>query len=198
MIKFDFNIDDINKYQSGQLPENAIKLEPSLTVDEIMKKSIPFMIVISIFVSGIAFFKMVNGKITMHPIGLILGVMIGVILLFVHELLHAIVYPRCATVTVGKLKGKPIFVALASYPLKRVRFIMMSMLPFILGIVPLFLFMISVTDNGILNGILFGTAAMGMVAPSADIYNVMMVLKQTTKENDIMFYGDDIYKITNQ
>ena len=45
-------------------------------------------------------------------------------------------YPRNALVTIGKITGKISFVALASYPLKRRRFIVMCLLPFVLGIIP--------------------------------------------------------------
>ncbi len=49
---------------------------------------------------------------------IIIGVLLGFLALIIHELLHAIVYPKNANVYIGI--AKPItFVALASYPLKK-------------------------------------------------------------------------------
>lgn len=73
----------------------------------------------------------------------LVGAIIGYLLLIVHEWLHAIVYPRKANVTIGKLKGKIVFLALVSFPMKRNRFIIMCLLPFVLEIIPLTLFVLS-------------------------------------------------------
>lgn len=130
------------------------------------------------------------------PPAVLAGFIIGFILLLVHEWLHAIVYPKEAKVTIGRLKGKLVFVALASYPLKRSRFILMCLLPFLLGIIPLFLFLLSPAECTVFNGIMFGMACMGMVSPYPDVYNVILVMRQSSKNQKIMFYGDDIYKIS--
>lgn len=118
-------------------------------------------------------------------------------MLIVHEWFHAICYPQDAKVTIGKLKGKLVFVALASYTIKRKRFIVMCLMPFILGIIPLLIFICSSPENTALNGLMFGMACMGMVSPYPDVYNVILMLKQTRNNDKIMFYKDDIYRITN-
>lgn len=56
-------------------------------------------------------------------------------------------------------------VALASYPISRGRFILMSLLPAVLGVVPLILFLISPETNKALNGVLFGLMIMGLISP---------------------------------
>ena len=99
-------------------------------------------------------------------------------------------------VTIGKIKGKISFVALASYPLKRSRFIIMCLLPFILGIVPLLIFVVNSPGYRELNGLMFGMACMGMVSPFPDVYNVIVVLRNTNKNDAIMFYKDDMYKVS--
>lgn len=99
----------------------------------------------------------------------------------IHEWLHGIVYPRNAPVTIGKITGKISFVALASYPLKRRRFIVMCLLPFVLGIIPLLIFIVSPAEYRELNGLMFGMSCMGMVSPFPDVYNVFIVLKMQIK-----------------
>ena len=133
-----------------------------------------------------------------QPIFILAGVILGFLLLFVHEILHAVVYPKSAKVTIGNLKNKFLFVVLASYPLKRGRFILMCLLPFVLGIIPLIIFICSSPRSLVLNGIMFGAAFLGMVSPYPDVYNVIIVLKQTKKHDYIMFYEDDMYCIPNR
>ena len=52
----------------------------------------------------------------------------------------------------------------------------MCLLPFMLGIVPLIIFLFS----------------------HPDIYNVSIILKQAEKDDSIMFYKDEMYRIPNQ
>lgn len=86
-------------------------------------------------------------------------------------------------------------VALASYPLAKKRFILMCLLPYILGIIPLICFVVSPSSNLILNAILWGMSFLGMVSPYPDAYNVYQIVKQVPKGKKIQFYEDDKYYI---
>ena len=195
MIRFIPSIENINHYQTGDLPDDSIKLKSPPT-EQIMMKAGPIAVVLCLIMSGTMFGKVfVSQKICISPPFIIVGFLIGFILLIVHEWLHAVVYPRPANVIIGKLKKSITFVALASYPLKRGRFVLMSLLPFVLGIIPLSAFIISSPENTIFNAIMFGTACMGMVSPFPDVYNVYLVMRQTTKGDSVMFYQDDMYRI---
>ncbi len=135
-----------------------------------------------------------SGEIFLLRLYIIIGVLLGFLALIIHELLHAIVYPKNASVYIGIVK--PItFVALASYPLKKGRFILMCLLPYILGIVPLVLFWIMPITDMKIHSILFGLSAMGLGSPYPDLFNVYQVLKQTPKNCKIQFYKDDTYYI---
>lgn len=196
MITFKPFIEDIKEYQRGNLPENALRLDTPHSIAETLKKAAPIEAVLCVVLFVAMFIKsIVNHDLVIHPIAVAFGFIIGFLLLTIHELLHAVVYPKAANVTVGKLKGKLVFVALASFPMSRQRFILMSLLPFVLGIIPLLAFVISPAEYKILNGLMFGMAAMGMVSPSADVYNVIIVSRQAKKTDKIMFFEDDLYKI---
>lgn len=198
MIKIKSNIDNLSEYQCGNLPLNAVKLKTP-TTDDMPKKSFPIAVVMCVIMVILMFCKtFINRMPVTNPVFIMTGVVAGVALLLVHEFLHAVVYPKNAVVTIGKLKNKFIFVALASYPLKRNRFVIMCLLPFILGIVPLTVFLCSSPDLAALNGIMFGMAFIGMVSPYPDVYNTGIVLKQAEKSDSIMFYKDDMYRIPNQ
>ena len=197
MIKLKMSIEDINEYQTGILPENAVKIEIPQSIDEMMKKAAPIAVILCVLMFATMLCKtIVSKRVVVSPIFIFIGFCIGFVLLVVHEWLHGIVYPKDASVTIGKIKGKITFVALASYPLKRSRFIVMSLLPFILGIVPLLIFIFSPAEYRELNGLMFGMAGVGMVSPFSDVYNVIVVLKNANKKDAIMFYKDDIYKIS--
>lgn len=197
MIKLKRSIDDINSHQIGILPENAEKIDTPKSIEEMMKKATPLAIVLCAVLVLTMFIKTyISHRVVISPIAFLAGFIIGFALLIMHEWLHAVVYPKKANITIGKIKGKITFVALVSYPLKRSRFIVMCLLPFLLGIVPLAIFIVSPAEKIVLNGLMFGMSCMGMVSPFPDVYNVITVLRKADKKDSIMFYKDDIYKIS--
>jgi len=179
-------------YQIEDLSQNAKKMNMPSTSKEMMIKALPSIIPAFVILFLSVYFK--SGEVFLLRLYIIIGVLLGFLALIIHELLHAIVYPKNANVYIGI--AKPItFVALASYPLKKGRFILMCLLPYILGIIPLVLFwMIPITDMKI-HSILFGLSAMGLGSPYPDLFNVYQVLKQTPKNCKIQFYKDDTYYI---
>lgn len=196
MIALKWNIENINDYQQGNLPQNAVKLKAPATTEDMMKKSLPIMMVMcTVMVASILAKAFISHAMVVFIPTVPAGLVIGIILAVVHEWLHAVVYPKEAKVTIGKLKGQLIFVALASYPMKRSRFVLMCLLPYLLGVIPLMLFIFSPAENTVFNGLMFGMACVGMVSPSPDVLNVAIVMKQVKKGEKVMFYGDDIYKI---
>ena len=58
------------------------------------------------------------------------------------------------------------------------------------------LFLISPAEFRVFNGLNFGMACMGMVSPFPDVYNVFTVLRRSEKNDSIMFYKNDMYKIS--
>ena len=197
MIKLRMSIEDINEYQTGTLPKNAVKIETPQSIEEMMKKATPIAAILCVLMFVTMLSKTVMNKtVVISPIFVLIGSCLGFICLVIHEWLHGIVYPREAQVTIGKIKGKITFVALASYPLKRSRFIVMCLLPFVLGIIPLLIFIVSPAEWRELNGLIFGMACMGMISPFPDVYNVIIVLRNANKKDAIMFYKNDMYKVS--
>ena len=197
MIKLKMSIEDISEYQTGILPKNAVKIETPQSIEEMMKKAAPIAAVLCILMFVTMLCKTVMNKtVVISHVFILIGFCLGYICLVIHEWLHGIVYPRNALVTIGKITGKISFVALASYPLKRRRFIVMCLLPFVLGIIPLLIFIVSPAEYRELNGLMFGMSCMGMVSPFPDVYNVFIVLKNANKKDAIMFYKNDMYKVS--
>ena len=179
-------------YQVGELSKKAKKMNMPTTSKEMMIKALPFIIPALVILFLSVYFK--SGEFFLLRLYIIIGVLLGFLALIIHELLHAIVYPKNANVYIGI--AKPItFVALASYPLKKEKFILMCLLPYILGIIPLILFWIMPITDMKIHSILFGLSAMGLGSPYPDLFNVYQVLKQTPKNCKIQFYKDDTYYI---
>ena len=179
-------------YQVGELSKNAKKMNMPTTSKEMMIKALPFIIPAFVILFLSVYFK--SGEIFLLRLYIIIGVLLGFLALIIHELLHAIVYPKNANVYIGIAK-RITFVALASYPLKKEKFILMCLLPYILGIIPLILFWIMPITDMKIHSILFGLSAMGLGSPYPDLFNVYQVLKQTPKNCKIQFYKDDTYYI---
>lgn len=188
--------DDISKYQKGDLDSNAKKMIMPSTMKEMMIKALPFAIVPFFVVFLSMFIKtFIAQQVIVNPIFIMIGFVASFIGLFFHELLHAIVYPAGITVYIGFYPKAFAAVALASYPLKRKRFILMSLLPLLLGIVPVLIFWVSPIGLKEWNSFWFGFSMMGLISPYTDYYNVYQVLKQTPKGCSIQFWGDDTFWI---
>ncbi len=196
MIAINMKIEDAAELERGNLPKNAVKLNTPKSLDEMMKKAAPVAAALCVVMFVAMFLKSFFCRtMVIHPIGIVVGFLIGALLLPVHEWLHAVVYPKEASVTIGKVKGKLQFVALCSYPMVRARFILMCLLPFALGIIPLLAFILSPAEARVWNGLMFGMAGIGMVSPFPDVYNTVVVLRQAKKSDRIMFHEDDMYRI---
>ena len=185
---------DLASYQQGALPQGAVKLDMPRSTGELMKKAAVFLPVPFTAIFAAMFGKTyLNGQAVVSPVWVIVGVCAGFPALLLHELLHAFPYPKDATVHIGIYPKALAAVALVSYPVVRRRFIVMSLLPVVLGLAPMALFLLLPPEWRPLNGFLFGFAAMGLVAPYPDFYQVFQVLRQTPRGCRIQFVEDDIY-----
>lgn len=185
---------DLGQYQMGDLAEGAKKVDIPDDMDEVMVKAIPFQIIAIVIITASVFVKVSHAKeIPFTPVSAIIGFVIGFLALIIHELLHAIVFPKKATVYVGIYPKSFGAVALSSCPLKRWRFVLMSLLPTLLGIVPIALFWVLPSELKVLNGLMLGMSMMGLTSPAVDFYNVYKVFRGTPKGCTLQFHGDCLY-----
>lgn len=188
------NVKDLTPYQKTGIPETAKKLSMPTTMQQMQLKAFPFAVPSLLVIAASMFVKTTLAKtVVIAPLYIFLGVAAGFMALLLHELLYAAVYPRGATVYVGFYPKAFAAVALGSYPLKRWRFILMSLLPLLLGVIPIAIFILSPAQYKAWNGFWFGAAAVGLISPYPDFYNVYQVLKHTPKKCSVQFAGDDMY-----
>lgn len=186
-------------FQRGELAENAVKIPTPKSMVQIQAQSVPFLIpsFVLIFVSMFTKAKLC-AEFRVHPLWIFAGVVCGFLLLFVHELLHACVYPKEATVTVGFMPKSFTFVALCSYPMSRARSCLMFLLPYVLGIVPDAAFLLVSGAHSEVCSFLFGLAAIGLCSPYVDSFNVRKILKHAPIGSQVQFFEDDLYYIPNE
>lgn len=183
-----------NDFPTADIPENAKKLDSEEDMKKMQIKALPFMIpsVLICFICMLTKTFIANEKVI--SVGfLFLGVIIGFLLILVHELLHAIAFPKNATVCIGIMPKSFTAVALSSSSVKRNRFIFLSILPIILGLIPLVIFCFSSNELKELNGILFGMSIMGMISVYPDIYNIFNILKVVPKNSIIQNNKNETY-----
>ena len=162
-------------------------IEISSDKDNIQLKALPICIILAILCNMVLFFKTGSSSITIRPLLILIGLIVGFLLMIIHEILHGIVYPKDVVVSIGFIK--PItFVALASYPMSKKRFILMCLLPIILGIIPMILFIL--LKSSALCSLLIGMTYPGMISVYPDIYNAYKVARKVPKGKKVLFYED--------
>ena len=181
-------------FPTATIPKDAKKLDNEEDMKKMQIKALPFMIPSTLICIMCMFTKtFVAGEKVVNIGFIFVGVIIGFLLVIVHEWLHAIAFPKNATVYIGFMPTSFTAVALSSSPVKRNRFIFLSILPIILGLIPLVIFCFSSNELKELNGVLFGMSIMGMISVYPDIYNIFNVLKVVPKNAIIQNNKNETY-----
>lgn len=124
------------------------------------------------------------GKIAVSPVFPLdrrfvpLGLLLGLLLIPVHEVLHAVCFPKGATVYVGLAPEKLAAFAVCFSPVSRRRFCVMSLLPVVLGVAPLALFWLFPAGWGAAAALCWPAAMIGLVSPCPDYMSVLRVLRR--------------------
>lgn len=181
-------------FPTADIPKNAKKLDGEEDMQKMQLKALPFMIP-SVLICFICMFtkKFIASEKVINVGFLFIGVIIGFLLIIIHEWLHAVAFPKDATVYIGIMPKSLTAVALSSSPVKRNRFVFLSILPIILGVIPLVIFCFSSNNLKELNGLMFGMAIMGMVSVYPDIYNVFNILRVVPKDATIQNNKNETY-----
>ena len=128
-------------HSCSDIPENAVKLRDA---DGFIGKAIPYGIVpMLICMMSMPIKAFLNKQSPIDPLFLIPAFVIGFIIsLPLHEFMHALCYPKGATVWTGLCLRKLAAYAISYHPLTKTRFILMSLAPSFLGIISLVLFIV--------------------------------------------------------
>ena len=111
-----------------------------------------------------------------------------------HELVHSVCYPKDATVWAGLCLRKVAAYAVSFCPITRRRYILMSLAPSLLGIIPLVIFIICPADLKPVMTMCVVSAFMGLISPAPDYMDVAAVLRQTKKGDMVQAQNDGLYR----
>lgn len=173
------------------VPEKAKKLEmPS----DILKASLPYGIIPMLLCYACVFYKRnISSEFLFDLCFMPLSLLIGFLLIPVHEFLHAICYPSDAIVYIGVSLKKVAAYATSFYPISKARYIMMSLLPMLLGIIPMLVFVLVPVSYKLVLTLSVAPMFMGMISPSPDYMDVVLVLKQVPNGTKIQAANDGLY-----
>jgi hypothetical protein len=162
-------------YPNEPLPAGAVMLQYP---DNIFKASIKYGI-IPMFICFAALYtkQAIYHEFPLDRSYIIAGIILGLILVPVHEYLHAVCFPKGAIVYVGLSPEKFAAFAVCRFPLSKRRFIWMSMLPVLLGIIPFMLFVAFPISWKIPSALCWPGAMIGILTPM----DVHLFAKQVPK-----------------
>ncbi len=189
-IRWRGNIPWNTDFPEAPLPPGAKRLQRP---DNLFTASLPYGILPLLASYGVLYIKwFLLNEVAVNPLYMPIGVALGILFCVVHELLHAICYGRNQTVHIGVSLDKFAAFAVCHEPISRKRFIVMSLAPMLLGILPLLLFLIA-PPSEIISGICVPMGIVGMLSPMPDYMDVHLVCRQTSKRCVIQSQNDGIY-----
>ena len=179
-----------SEFPEKPLPKNAGKIvkKDNIFTDCLLYGIVPFLACLLIIYIKWHWL----GTKMVYPALVPVGIIIGLCLMPVHELLHAVCYREGQTVYIGVSLEKFAAFAVCHEKISRRRFIVMSLMPILLGIIPLAIFLIGPTSP-VLSAICIPTGIIGMLSPMPDYMDVHMAHKQVPKEAFIQSQNDGIY-----
>lgn len=165
------------EFRDEPLPREAKEIHRP---DDIIKSSWPYMILPCVVCTASVFFKTrARGGFLFDPWFIPLSFLLGFLAAMpLHEYLHALCYPREATVYVGVCLGRLRAYAVSFFPITRMRFLVMSLAPAIPGVLALLLFWAAPMEAKILHTLCIVPAYMSLISPAPDYQDVLQVFRQ--------------------
>lgn len=179
------------EYPEGVPPLNAHRIKRP---DGILKASTPYGIIPMLLCCACVFYKRSAASEFPFDFRIIpLSFVLGFLLIPVHEFLHAVCYPANAKVYTGIALKKIAAYAISFCPKSKLRFIVMSLMPIILGIIPLLVFVFTPVSCKIVLTLCVVPMFMGLISPSPDYMDVIHVIKQVPDRAMIQAANDGLY-----
>lgn len=167
----------------GKLPDNAVKFKEPETPAKLSLVASIFIIPVIIVLGAAVFIKkqLISGIVSFEIFN-IWGMVLALLMVFPHEFLHAIAFPKDAEVEVWySVKNMMAFVV-STYPTSKSRFIFLSLLPSIVfGVIPLAAWIFIPSEFYQISGLVFSFASFSLMFGVGDFLNVFNALTQMPK-----------------
>ena len=122
---------------------------------------------------------------------IIIGCIIGVMMLGIHEILHLLPYPKDANKCIAINQGKP--VSFCNAPITKNKFMVSSFLPILLGVIPILLFVVLPNGYQVLNTILWASGTIGLGAAGNDYIEILIVAVKVPRKMKIISGKEGFY-----
>lgn len=173
------------------IPERAVRINRP---DDILKSSLPYGIIPLAICFVFVFIKKNASDVFLFDLRFMpIGFLIGFLLIPAHEFLHAICYPKDATVYVGICLKKLAAYAVSPDAISKRRYIVMSLAPVLLGVIPLVVFVLTPLSQKALLTISVVPAFMGLISPSPDYMDVLHIAVQVPKGSKIQASNQGLF-----
>ncbi len=194
-IIWEGNQDWDKKFIDKPLTENAKKISRP---DDIVKASTPYMILPGVLCFIAVLVKSrIAGEFIFNlwfaPLAFAIGFIVAMPL---HELLHAICYPRGATVYIGVCLKQLKAYAVSFYPITRTRFVGMSLVPMLPGLIALMVFLLCPITWKPVMTVCVVSAFMGLISPAPDYMDIAAVCRQAPRNAKIQASNEGLFYFT--
>lgn len=188
--------------QGRELPENAVQFQEGETIHSAFQ--LGFALILPIILPMILFSIMRCSKIDKKLVfdnsfvfAVIISFILGRVLIYLHEFIHAIFYPREAEKTVWKNEKHGAYFIYCDVAISKARFVILCIAPSIaLGIIPFFLWYViaPLLEVEWIICIMVLTWIMTMMS-MGDFANIFNAIKQVPNNAKIFNYGMHSYWI---
>ncbi len=132
-----------------------------------------------------------NGVLFTRP-ALFIGIGFALLFLPIHEFIHAVFCPRNATILIY-FTGSGISL-IPTCSLQKIRYVVMAFMPtFILGIVPLALWLLLPRMTSVISSILFAFSIGSLSMCIGDIYNAILAIAKMPRGSVLVTSGTNCY-----
>ncbi|MEG2540046.1 MAG: DUF3267 domain-containing protein [Clostridium sp.] len=205
-----YNIKYMGKYEreeqllTGELDPRAVKYDEPDSISEIFNMGFKLFSPVFIAIFVLIFIRVRFWSVSIWDINfvnlglaLVVGFVLQIAFIAVHEILHAVSFPRKARKEVWVKPSEFVAFVYSSAIVSKVRFIWMSLCPnIILGFIPYLLWMLGIFGFGsLLSNIVIITAMFNIMSGVGDYLNVYLTIKQVPKGGFVQSYGLHSYWI---
>lgn len=194
-IVFKGKFDSIEALPKGNLPPNAVKFREPDSMVALNLAVLPYLIIpVLLTVLAIVIKKLLYTQIGALDFFSLGGVLLSLVMVFPHELLHAIAFPKRAEVEIWYSLKHMVAFCVSTYPTSKARFVWLSMLPaLVLGVIPLMVWaVIPISGTAISNGLL-SFSVFSLVYCCGDFMNIKNALTQMPKGTVTQLSGMNSY-----
>lgn len=202
-IRFRGALNDFSQLEYGYCPPEAVPIKEGDNLENVIMQALRQALPLFILTGALAVVRLVKGlnwtgefSFVYMLVVMLLWSVLYFALIVLHELIHAVFFPRRATkdVWLYQLQAAMVY---CNTPITKRRFIVMSLTPAVLlGFIPYAAWLLWANVPNAILSIAWGSIAWSMIFGGiGDFYNVRNVLEQVPKDAYVFNYGIHTYWI---